>query len=498
MSRTPLARLLPLLQPLRRRCLLAGLALTLGGVGPALVMSALVTPARAMEERAVALEARRDLGVTLYQNDLALILDHRWVALTEGVNRLAIEGVSPAVIVESLTLSSSLEGLSLLEQSWEPADLTPNALLQRAVGRRVLLVTRDAVTGSEASEEAVLLSLAAGPVLRVGERIEIAPPGRIVLPTGPETALKDLRAKPALLLTIESGQTGPGEIELSYLTHGLSWRGGYTAVLSPDGKTLKLDAMMTLINNTDVAFQQASLRLIAGEVDAGPRPLPRGLRGAEMAMMQAEAAAPPPTAAGERYLYLIDRPVDIGPGEQKQLTLFPTAQLPVRQTLRFENLIRFGQGAREIGPQPAALRLTLTNLPEGRPAVPLPAGTLRIYERPGSGPLLFSGADAIPNTPAGATRDLDLGTAFDVTATGRQTAFERLSQTSFESAQEVVLRNAKSTAVEVEVVADLPPGWKMLEESGPHEAETAGRLIWRVAVPAGGESILTFRARVDG
>ena len=52
-------------------------------------------------------------------------------------------------------------------------------------------------------------------------------------------------------------------------------------------------------------------------------------------------------------------------------------------------------------------------------------------------------------------------------------------------------------SVEVAVVGDMPPGWSLREESHPHEPESANRVLWRLAVPAGGETVLTYRVRVS-
>ncbi|MDX1575809.1 MAG: hypothetical protein R3285_06430, partial [Kiloniellales bacterium] len=73
---------------------------------------------------------------------------------------------------------------------------------------------------------------------------------------------------------------------------------------------------------------------------------------------------------------------------------------------------------------------------------------------------------------------------------------ERLSNKSYRTAQEIVLSNAKDEAVRVKVVGHMPPGWRMLEENRPHEAETANRIAWSLEVPAGGEATLTYRVQV--
>ncbi|MFP3435073.1 hypothetical protein SB781_35520, partial [Paraburkholderia sp. SIMBA_061] len=86
--------------------------------------------------------------------------------------------------------------------------------------------------------------------------------------------------------------------------------------------------------------------------------------------------------------------------------------------------------------------------------------------------------------------------AFDVTGTARQTAFEQLGERAYESAQEVVVRNAKEEAVTVQVLGDFPPDWEMRSESHPHDTRDATTPVWTLEVPAGGETTLTYRVRV--
>ena len=96
---------------------------------------------------------------------------------------------------------------------------------------------------------------------------------------------------------------------------------------------------------------------------------------------------------------------------------------------------------------------------------------------------------------------LHLGDAFDVTADKKQTDFRRREATNkasyvFESAYEIVLRNAKSEALSVTVREPVPGDWTMLEESQPHAKVAAGTAEWRVNVPAGGTTMLKYRVLV--
>jgi hypothetical protein len=66
----------------------------------------------------------------------------------------------------------------------------------------------------------------------------------------------------------------------------------------------------------------------------------------------------------------------------------------------------------------------------------------------------------------------------------------------FESAYEIVLRNAKTEAVNVMVREPVPGDWTMLDESQPHAKVAAGTAQWLVNVPAGGATTLRYRVLV--
>ena len=90
-----------------------------------------------------------------------------------------------------------------------------------------------------------------------------------------------------------------------------------------------------------------------------------------------------------------------------------------------------------------------------------------------------------------------MGQAFDVTGRAKRTAYERISNKSYETGQEIILNNAKAEPVEVIVVGQMPPGWRLLAESQPHDKETANRITWTVEIPAEGVAVLNYRVRVS-
>ncbi len=447
-------------------------------------------------------DSRTALTVTIYNRDLGLVRDERQVDFAAGENVLVLGDVSPALRPETLALEGA--GLGLLDQSFAFDLLTPQRLLEKAVGDTIWVVRTNPETGEETAVAAELLSVRGGVVLRIGDRIEAAgvpsleaAGGRLAFRGLPE----GLSQEPALVARLASESAGARDLAIEYLTGGLTWQADYRAEINAAEDRLDLTGLVTLTNSSGLAYPGAVVRLVAGEVNqAGPAPLQRGATA-----MMAEAMAPAPgmaaQAAGDQHLYEVPRPVALADRETKQVLLLESRDVPVEKEYRFEELVFPQGGPEEVGPVSASVVFRFDNdAAQGGPGRPLPGGIVRVYQ-PGGGPdgegaPVFTGEDTIGHTPEGEEVKLSIARAFDVTGRARITAYERLSNTSYRTAQEIVVANAKAEAVKVKVVGHMPPGWRMLEESRPHEEETANRIAWTLEVPAHGEATLTYRVQV--
>lgn len=462
-----------------------------------LLASATLLPlGAAAQELRLTAENRRSLILTVYNQNLGLVSETRRLDLPAGETLLAIEDVPGQMLPETVLLAAP--GLRIIEQSLAGDLLTPQRLLEASLGQTIQIIRAHPETGADMVEEARVLSLAGGLVVQIGNRIEIDPPGRPAftsLPAG-------LRSAPALLARVFPGQAGPNDLRIDYLTRGLSWRADYVARLNRTSEYLDLQALVTLTNATDSDFEGAALRLVAGEVNQGPQTFKgqQTFMRAESAVAMAPAAdMSEAVAAADRYVYSLANPVTLRRGETKQIPLMSAHNVRVTREYRFEGLVSGHPGLEEIGPLNAALVLELENTTDLGLGAPLPAGIVRVYgpSESAEGATLFLGADGIAHTPEGEKARLTLGQAFDVTARAERTVYERLSDRSYETGQQVTVKNAKAEAVEVVVAGDMPPGWTLREESAAHERDSANRISWRLAVPAGGETVLTYRVRVS-
>jgi hypothetical protein len=440
------------------------------------------------------------VAVTIYNDNLALVKDARQVRLVRDFNQLAWRGVSAQMRPETAQLRnvSNPGGFSLQEQNFDFDLLTPQKLLEKYVGREVSVIRTHPTSGAETRETATVLATNGGVVLKFADRIETGVPGRLAFSGVPDT----LRDQPTLVISLVNPVAGPQNLELSYLTGGLSWRADYVAELNADDDRLDLNAWVTLTNQSGAAYPNAKLQLVAGDLhrvrDVQPAPAAMRMKQAEAGLvdeMQQEALF-------EYHLYTLQRPTTLAENQTKQVALMSAAGVLVKKEFLLEGADYYYSGQHgELGRKiKVGVFVEFDNKGEGL-GIPLPKGVVRVYKKDGQGNAQFVGEDRIDHTPKNETVRLKLGDAFDVTADKKQTDFRKLSGTSrynyvFESAYEIVLKNAKPEAVTVTVREPMPGDWTMVSESQPHTKAAAGTAEWKVRVPADGKATLTYRARV--
>jgi hypothetical protein len=458
--------------------------------------AALFAAQAAYAETPVGADKQTAIAVTIYNNDLALVRDSRTVTLTQGENDVALIEVSAGIRPETALLTGRGTPLDIVEQNFDFDLLTPQKLLEKSVGETIRVVRTNPETGVDSTEDATVLSVAEGQVvLKIGDRIEVTPPGRLVYSAVPA----NLRDRPTLVVKLASQQAGDVPVDLSYLTRGLSWSADYVAELSPDEKTLNLNGWVTLTNMSGIAYNDAKLQLVAGEVNQyqpqPPMPLAEmaAADGMRREKMQSEAAF-------EYHLYSLDRPTTLKENQTKQVALLAAEQVPVEKKYVLVNVAQLGgnYGAKvgETERVNAEVRVRLKNDEASHLGLPLPMGVVRVYKADSDGDAIFVGEDHIKHTPKNEEVDLMLGRAFDVTARGKQVDYKRIADNVYENSYEIEVKNAKKEPVTVTLREFVPGDWEMLQESVKHEKVDASTAEWQLNVPAEGSAKLTYKVRI--
>jgi hypothetical protein len=464
---------------------------------------ALIAPAAiAATEMTSTLQDQQSVAVTIYNENLALVKDQRKVSISNGQGTLAFRDVSGQIRPETALLRSLANPgkLNVIEQNFDFDLLTPEKLLEKYVGKNVTVIRTNPATGIDSSESAQVLAANNGVVMKIGDRIETGMPGRIVYPDVPS----NLRDRPTLVMALNNGGAAQQEVELSYLTGGLGWKADYVAELNAADDKMDLSGWVTLTNTSGATYQNARLQLVAGDVNRVQdemRPV-RAMAKMEMAM-PASAPRMAEESLLEYHLYTLDRPTTIAENQTKQVALLSASSIPARKDLLLQGAdYYYGSSYGDLGQKlKVGVFVEFDNKESAKLGMPLPKGVIRVYKKDAAGNAQFVGEDRIDHTPKNETVRLKLGESFDVTADKKQTDFKKLPNPAkgnalFESAYEIVLKNARKETVTVTVQEPIPADWKMLKETHPHTKATSNTAVWKVSIPAEGKVTLGYRVQV--
>lgn len=435
------------------------------------------------------------LSLTIYNSNLALVEHVRPMQVAAGTHRIEFAGVSAQILPQ--TVSFSGPGLSIIEQNFDYDLLTPQKLMEKAIGQQVRIVRTNPATGQESHELAEVLSTAGGVVLRIGDRIEVLRedgiPARVIFDEVPA----NLRASPTLSILANAERAMDGDVTLAYLTRGLSWNADYVAVFDETQGQVSLQGWITLRNTSGTTFENVEMQLVAGDInvvnnEAHWWQVYNQRRNAGNARRAGGVEPSAREQLADYYVYPIAQTTTVANNQTKQLS-FLTAER-VRADKGYEQTFHTLQSGDE--PVSAEVRVRFSNSQASGLGDQLPSGVVRVYARDARGQPQFVGEDRIGHTSAGSDLALKIGDAFDVTIqpTLRETRSAGRRETDF--TMSYLVRNARTEPVTVTIRQDSL--WRFNEvrsESHSGRRTDADSFAWDVPVPANGETELTFTIR---
>jgi hypothetical protein len=433
--------------------------------------------------------AERDLLLTIYNNDLALVQDHRAIDLTGGRQRIEFQNVSAQIRPETVSLAAA--DLSIVEQNFDFDLLSPGKLMEKAVGSQITLVRVNPTTNVETRERAQVLATNGGVVLKIGDRIEVLRddglPVRVIFDKVPD----NLRARPTLSITVNGSKSGSHPATLSYLTPGLGWHADYVALFDEASSKIDVQGWVTLTNTSGTTYDDARTLLVAGSPNqvtqntyTGSYPIryPRRPNGP---IVQAGTESGDRERLGDFYLYPLPERTTIADQQTKQVGFLDVHAVPAEHGYEFRN---GWLGSSETPVSAKSVYRFSTGSHAGL-GDQLPAGVLRFYMRDQRGAPQFIGENQIGHTPMGSTLALATGDAFDVKVKTTVVKRTSLSSSKWRSDMHYELTNALPTAVTVTLIqAGLWGDTRIVSDSAKSARIDADSAQWSVHVPANGSA----------
>ncbi len=420
-------------------------------------------------------------SLTLYTSDLGLVKETRPLEFRGGRDTLRLEGVSNRLDASALRLVPSSGRLARLAYRWDVA--TGDGLLEHAIGARVRAVSKN-----ERITEGTLLSADGGWLVVRGDDGGLSMLSREAMQevrlAKPEAGLS---LRPAIEAVVEGGKKGGGTAELQYLTGGLSWAAEHTLVRTGE-TSAQWSAVVRVENTTGRTYEDARVKLIAGDVARVSQPAPRREMMAMMKVSAADGVAggpPSEQSFSEYHLYTLPGTATLRDRESQMLVLLEQKSVTVKPLYTY----RSGSGS---GVQ---AQLEMVNSAKDGVGAPIPAGRVRCYAPDADKDLQLTGETQVRHTAVDEKLTLDMGFAFDLAAERHVTSEHRVSDREREVSVEIKLRNRKSVDTTIGVEEPASGDTEVLKSSLPASRADANLIKFTVPVAAGKEVVLTYTAR---
>lgn len=484
---------------MRTRIWLVALLVAAGAVASRHGGSAAEAPRQAGQD-ASTLDDQVDLGVTVYNSDIALVRDVRDLRLPHGSFDLKFMDIAATVNPATVHFRSLTEPsrVSVVEQNYEYDLLEPDKLLRKFIGRDVTLVRRRTENGETREEDvqARLLSYNNAPVWQIGNDIVTGlNADHITFPELPA----NLYTHPTLIWTLDNTGGATHRVEASYLAGKLSWSADYVLTVARDDKTADLDGWVTLTNGSGTSFRHAKLQLVAGDLNRVRQAFSRAMETSAKAAPMAADAAMAQESFSDYHLYTLARKTTINTNETKQVSMLTGTAVPVHKRYVVDGQAFYYRNAQHPGSpikDTVQVYYQFENDERAGLGMPMPAGVVRVYQADSKGGTQFVGEDRVGHTPKDEDLNLKIGSAFDVACERNQTDFEKIAANVYELEYEITLRNHKTTPITVEVNEPIGGTWRMLRSSFPSTKTAAWAAAFAVPVAADSTAVLKYRVRV--
>lgn len=435
-----------------------------------------------------------NLEVTVYNNNLGVVKEYRSKFLSAGDSQILYEGVASLIDPTSVKLRSVNGVIEVLEQNFRYDLVSKSKILEKYIDKEI---TAYQVVGDKKElVSGTLLSYSGDQIiLRDGDgRILILSVNDLVLPELPE----GLITKPTLEWLIKTAQPMNHTLELSYMTAGMSWNADYVAVIDSEDRKMDLSGWVTIKNNAGTTFNNAKLKLIAGDVNR----LQRNIYYTKEVMMDSVSGYAPRAQFTEQpffeyHSYDLDRKTTLRNNEEKQISLLTAGNVNVVKEYVYDDIQNFwwyGNTYSSTGEKKLDVMLNFNNTKDNNLGMPLPRGAVKVFKKDAQGSLQFIGEDLIDHTPKDEDIRLKMGQAFDIVGERKQIGFRMLSS-AYEYEWEVSIRNHKDEDIVATVIENTGGDWEINTENFPHTKESQNKISWKIPVKANGETKLVYKIR---
>ncbi|HLH07284.1 MAG TPA: DUF4139 domain-containing protein [Terriglobales bacterium] len=464
-------------------------------------------------------------ALTIYNGNFALVRQYIPLELTSAVSNVSFTEVSSHLEPDSVILRdpSGQRSLQVLEQNYRADPVSQELLLSLYEGKTIDFLVSPAGSPQQIVKGKIIRSGYVPSMVRYGQYqapaysqpiIEVDGVLRFGLPGQPlfPALTADTILKPTLNWQLRTDKPGRFDAELAYITSGMTWQADYNLIAPEKGDVMDLVGWVTITNTSGRSFENARIKLLAGDVNKVENSNELAIAGRAMKeMLAADAPAPAVTehTFDEFHMYTLQRPATLHDQETKQVEFVRAMNVASKRLYVYDgasvnwNQYRYWQpeqirSDRDFGTQcnkKVWVMQKFVNSAKNGLGMPLPKGKLRFYRRDTDGHLEFTGESMIDHTPKDETVRVYTGNAFDLTGERKRTDFSIDTRNNWiNESFEIRVRNHKTEPVNVIIAERLYRGlsWKITDESQAHTKTDSQKMEFYVTVQPEGEQVVTY------
>lgn len=439
------------------------------------------------------------VSLSIYNDNLALVKQIKDFNLSKGVQKIETDDI-PAGIDTASVLPKFLtdsDKIKIYEQNYDFDLISQEKLLEKYIGKNIEL---ERPAERKPLEVKLLSAKSEGKIFQFEDKIMINPYGQINLPKLSE----GLILKPTLSWIVDSQVAGKKQMQIIYQTKGISWAADYIIVLDKNEKNFDMNSWVTINNLSGASYNQADLKLIAGDVKIINERQSPNIRTDNFMQMKASASFESfqEKSFFEYHIYELKRKTTIKQNEKKQIEFASAQAVPSEKIYTYNSsqidyfdfnvYRRTEKNFYTKSNTNVNVNIKFKNDKSSKLGIALPKGRARVYKDDGQS-MEFVGEDYINHVSEDEIVLLNIGNAFDITGERTQTDFKTGDKYVRETF-EIKIINSKPENVEIYVVEPMGrwSSWNILSSSLKYDKKDSKTITFNLKVPAKSQKTFTY------
>ena len=156
----------------------------------------------------------------------------------------------------------------------------------------------------------------------------------------------------------------------------------------------------------------------------------------------------------------------------------------------------FENSERDQKDEPLSIEISFENTKDNNLELPLPSGTIYLYEENVDGELSFIGKNTLSSLYKGGSAILDAGKAFDIIGKRRILNFDRQNN-SEESTISLQILNTSSESIKVKAIEKIVGDWVIKESSSMYIKDDASTIYFPLEIQPNSSELITYTYRKE-